>query len=1138
MLRFHRSERADALVGSLAGVLARPLGDPMDADVVAVPSRGVERWLTQRLAGVLGASPGRSDGVCANIEYPFPGGLVGQALSAASGVDPDTDPWSPERSVWVLFDVVDELVDEPWLAPLAGHLAAAGPSGETRRFAAVRHLADLYDRYGIHRPEMLQAWSAGEDRGTNAQNRWQAELWRRLARHIGVPSPAERLADACAALRRDPDLAGLPARCSLFGLTRLAPSYLDILGALAAEREVHLFLLHPSPVLWNALSGQRPRRGLRRAEDPTAESARNPLLGSWGRDAREMQLVLTGTDAPLADEHLAPAVGEPSTLLERIQHDVRHDRAPAGVPRQGQDDGRALLAEGDRSIQVHACHGRARQVEVLRDALLHLLADDADLEPRDVIVMCPDIETYAPLVDATFGTADAGADGEEQNLRQLPDLRVRLADRSLRQTNPVLAVVSELLTLATARLSATEVLDLADREPVRRRFGFDDDQLARLKEWVVSAGVRWGLDAGWRAAFQLDPLEANTWRSGLDRLLLGVAMAEDGEPLVGGILPLDEVDSGDIALAGRLAELIDRLDAALGALTGPKRVEEWAAAIAEAADALTATAVHDGWQRQQLQRLLEDLRDESTVGGAPSGAVLENGDVVALLADRLRGRPTRANFRTGHLTVCTLVPMRSVPHKVVCLLGLDDNVFPRVAERDGDDLILGDPCVGDRDPRSEDRQLLLDALMAAERHLVITYTGRDERTNLPRPPAVPVGELLDVIDRTVRTADGTPARARVVTRHPLQPFDVRNYAPGALLSGTPWSFDRIGLEGARASVAPRRPPAPFLPGPLDELDTAVIELDELSRFLRHPVKEFLRRRLGVRLGYREDDVDDAIPVELDGLQKWAVGDRMLTARLAGVSAERCREAERARGALPPGLLADRVLDEVGPKVEALVAQAAIGGTPDSLDVNVVLDDGTQVVGTVSGVHGEVIRQVTFSHLGPNQRLQSWLRLVALTRSRPERAFEALAVGCPRPKAPKESPVTVAHLGALGADAGTRRAVAEAGLAVLVDLYRRAMREPLPLYCKTSSAWAVCKPANRHRTASEAWTSKFQSPKENRDPEHVEVLGGEVPFEQLLREAPRPDEAGAGWDEAEDTRFGRLARRLWAPLLLHEDVHDR
>ena len=283
-----------------------------------------------------------------------------------------------------------------------------------------------------------------------------------------------------------------------------------------------------------------------------------------------MQLVLGGAETHGDEGTAEQRAGEP-TLLQRVQDDVRADRAPTGVG-DGDGDARPLLAAGDDSIRVHSCHGRSRQVEVLRDAILHLLEEDPELEARDVIVMCPDIEHFAPLIQATFGAHDEEG-GRVDGTRQL---KIRLADRSLRQTNPVMGVLAEVLDLATARMTVSQVLDLAGREPVRRRFRFADDDLARIEQWVRESNVRWGFDAQHRQAFELGRIEANTWRTGLDRVLLGVAMAEEDERLFAGTLPLDDVESGDIELAGRLAELVERLHSAFAGLAGDHTMREWA----------------------------------------------------------------------------------------------------------------------------------------------------------------------------------------------------------------------------------------------------------------------------------------------------------------------------------------------------------------------------------------------------------------------------------------------------------------------------------------------------------------------------------------------------------------------------------
>jgi exodeoxyribonuclease V gamma subunit len=1200
MLTVHRGSRGDVLLDGLGALLRHPPEDPFAPEVVAVPTRGVERWITQRLSELLGTSPGRADGVCANIEFPFPGRLVDRCAAAATGSDPDSDPWVPERLVWHLLDVVDASLAAPELATLAAHLGVEGglpgDSGNprwTRRFAAVRHLADLFDRYGIHRPAMLQAWARGEDSdgsttalGTDLA--WQAWLWRRLVAEVGIPSPAQRLPEVCQRLREDPSAAGdLPERLSLFGLTRLPPAHLEVLVALAEQRDVHLWLLHPSPALWSSLATESgaslatvaggPGRPSRRVPRDAAGAleAHHRLLRTWGRDARELQLLLSEEPA-LGDDALAEPLASAS-LLGAIQADIRADRPPPGPPMDGGEDRRITLAPGDVSVQVHGCHGRARQVEVLRDAIAHLLCNDPTLEPRDVVVMCPDIDVFAPLIQATFG---AGAHITRR------DLHVRLADRAIRQTNPLFGAVTQLLVMASGRVRASEVLDLADTPPVRRRFGFDDDDLSRIAEWSRDAGVRWGVDATSRAQFKMTTVPEGTWRAGMDRLLLGVAMSEDGLRRFGDVLPLDDVDSGDVDLVGRFAELIDRLSTVLGDLRRSGPLHSWLDTLSSAADLLTATTPADGWQRLQFNQMIDDVRLEAGTGGTK----LTLPEVQALFTDRLRGRPTRANFRTGHITMCTLVPMRSVPHRVVCLLGLDDGLFPRQSEPDGDDIIARNPFVGDPDPRSEDRQLLLDALLAAQDHLVISYTARDERTNASRPPAVPLGELLETIERSARPGPGAlPVMDQVVVHHPLQPFASSNFTAGELVESQSWSFDTSALAGAVAArqrdagrvgrLGSGRRDSLALGTPLPAAPRDPVELSELLRFVQHPVRAFLRQRLGISLYGDEREPSDGLPLDLGGLDKWAIGDRLLRALLDGIDPLTACAAERARGELPPGALGQWLLDELLPEVKALVAASRDRGAdeklpepapeasptghtgsslpahpslpaapslrgapsqrsghsaPTAIDVNALLPDGRYVVGTVGPLEGNRLQTVTWSRLGPKHRLAAWVRLLAVTATEPDREWHARSIG--RSSGARDR-IDVAEIAALGPDCATRLARAQTWLADLVALYDEGLCEPLPFACATAAAWADARRRGKDPAlaARDKWeTSNRDFPGEDLDVEHQFVYGGTCAWEELSAVQPGPGESGDGWSSGEPTRLGRLSRRLWDGLLDSEE----
>ncbi|MBF6084783.1 exodeoxyribonuclease V subunit gamma [Nocardia cyriacigeorgica] len=1153
-LHIHRGERADVLADALAGLLADPLPDPFATEVVAVPAKGVERWLTQRLSGVLGvsAAPG-GDGIAANIEFPSPAHLVAEALAAAGGVAPADDPWAHDRVVWTLLRVIDSSISQPWCAVLARHLGLRdGDAGHRagRRYATAAHLAGLFDSYAAQRPQLIIDWAAGADTdgaGSPVPEdlRWQPTLWRCLRAEIGTPSPAERLAPACDVLRADPGIVDLPERVSLFGPTRLPADQLAVIEALAERREVHLWLTHPSPAMWDALSGIAP--ALTRGEDRTAAAVHHPLLAGLARDVRELQqrLPAAASDrrhggegaAGRSGEHLdvaadgagtggadaqvseqgdldaepadrsgagdSPGTG-PTTLLGALQDHVRNDRWPA------------TPAVADGTVQIHACHGPARQVEVLRDCLLALFADDPTLEPRDVLIMCPEVEAYAPLVRAAFGqkvpgsvepVGDSGRPGHPAHR-----LRVRLADRGRAVTNPLLGVISVLLELADGRVTVTQVLDLAASETVRRRCGFDDDDIERLREWAAETGARWGIGLRQRQAFGLADFAQNTLNSAVDRILLGVTAGESSEDWLDLALPLDDVDSNDVDLAGRFAEFVDRLAVALRDLRGPRPADEWAAALARSLDLLTDVPESQAWIRTEARR-------ELAAALAFADAVpLRLADIAVLLAGRLAARPTRANFRTGELTVCTMVPMRSVPHRVVVLLGLDDDVFPRVGGVDGDDVLARNPLLGERDHRAEDRQLLLDAIMAAGERLVLLHTGSDPVSGNHRPPAIPVAELLDVL----RAHVGPAGMAEVVTRHPLQSFDRRNFR-----AERPFSFDTVALAGARAAGGVPQPRPPFLAEPLPPAEPVDIGLAELLSFAEHPVRAFLWQRLGLRVPDQDDDIADRLPIELDGLAKWDLGERMLAARLTGADPAGLRAAEWRRGTLPPFGLGGAVLDEVEHTVDTLVRIALPEYERPARAVDIALDlgGGRRLTGTVPEVRGDALVRTTYSRLAPKHRITAWVSLLALAASE-DRPWRAVTIG----RGQFRRPAWRSELTAPSAPE------ALSILRELVALREAGLTEPLPIATAATAAYAERR--FRGGTVEEALAAAerefFGGPNgpgpygEHTD-RHLRYIWGPAPRLDDLAAAPAPP-----GEPSETTRFGALARRLWAPLLRAEE----
>ncbi|MDO3127237.1 exodeoxyribonuclease V subunit gamma [Mycobacteroides abscessus subsp. bolletii] len=1072
-LHLRRAERTDMLADGLARLLAEPAPDPFTEELVLVPAKGIERWLSQRLSDRLG--------VCAGVRFRSPRSLIAEITGTV-----DNDPWSPDALVWPLLAVIDENLDQSWAVPLASHLGAfeAGEERELRqgrRYAVARRLAGLFASYARQRPGLLVSWLDGDPAEPDLA--WQPPLWRALVSRVDAVPPHVRHDQVRARLRESPS--DLPPRISLFGHTRLPVTDVELLDALATHHELYLWLPHPSDTLWHTLRAEHgpvPRR-----EDTSHRAVRHPLLATLGRDVRELQRALPSS---ASDEYLSGATFS-DTLLGWLQSDLAAGQIrPAG----------RVLAPGDRSVQVHSCHGPARQIDVLREVLLGLLADDPTLEPRDILVMCPDIETYAPLISARFGLGESvpGAHPAHQ-------LRVRLADRALVQTNPLLTVAGQILSLASGRATASEVLNLAEATPVRMRFGFTDDDLDAITAWVREANIRWGFDPEHRAPYGVDFLH-NTWRFGIDRILAGVAVSEDAHAWLGATLPLDDVSSNRVELAGRFAEFVARLHTTVTSLSGARPLDQWLTALSTGIEALAEDA--EDWPRAQMLREFAEIQD------AAVPISLQLSDIRALLDRHLAGRPTRANFRTGTLTVCTMVPMRSVPHRVVCLVGLDDGVFPRLGAVDGDDALARDPMTGERDIRSEDRQLLLDAIGAATETLVLTYTGANEYSGQARPPAVPLAELLDTLDITT----SHPVRDQIHITHPLQPFDIRNVMPGGVLPGHPFTFDSTALIAARAAAGARAERPPFICGPLPAPDVTDVALTDLAAFFNHPIKGFFRA-LDYTLPWDVDGVSDDMPVEIDALEEWTVGDRLLADMLRGMTPADAQQAEWRRGTLPPGQLGWRRVSELRDRCAALAAETRGYRTDDSraFDIDIDLGGGRRVTGTVSPVFGERLVSVTYSRLDAKHLLQSWIPLVALSAHDHQREWSAVCIG----RARRGPQPLVRSLGRPTDPLGVLRD--------LVAIYDAGRREPLPLPLKTSYAWAQ---ARRDRDDPELqagyrWRSG-NFPGEDADPAVERAFGKGIWLRHLMQPL-RPGEE----TEGETNRLGAYSARLWLPLLRAE-----
>lgn len=1060
MITLHRHHRMDRLAEILGGRLLRPLPDSAAPEIVSVQSLAMRAWLEMQIAERLG--------ICANVVFPFPRELIGELLRAVldDGERPP-DPFQREALAWSIMNALPPLLTRASFEPLSRYLAGGSGDATWRCFQLARRIADTFDQYVLYRPEMVLAWDQGRAQGPDGPlspgDRWQMELWQALVERHGPCHAAARVRLFC---ERAPAAAErLPRRVFLFGITSLPPLYLDVLSSLPAGAEAHLFLLSLSP------SQRRRARAACGDEAPDG----NPALAALGRSARAFERLLetrarTQAATGEADGEPAPVSGEPVTVLRSLQEAVFHDRDVADP------------APADGSLSLHACHGRLREVEALRDQILDLFEKDPTLEPRDVVVLAPDIEEYAPLIDAVFAAPPGPG-----------HIPYTIAGRPLRAGSPLMEAFFAVLDLARRRLTLPEVFDLLSLDPVRRKFSLSPDDVEQLRELSLSAGIRWGRDAAHREEHGQPALADFTFRFGLDRLLLGVAMPSDR--LFAGVCPLSGPEGKEAQIVGRLAAFCKVLFENTAGWARPRSLDAWRQDLERLLERLLTDDEAFAADRQRLREALAALSRRARAAGFAGEVDLPT--VRGALAEEFSSEAGRGRYFGGGVTFASLLPMRGIPFRVIGLLGMSDEGFPRARGAVGFDLIARHPRPGDRSLRDDDLSQFLETAMSAGERLLIVYPGQGIRDNQPRPLSVAVAAFVDCLPAVTRAA--------IEVRHPLQPFS-RRYFDGS--DPRLFSFDERYLAGARG--APNAgAPAPFLDAPLAAPERGEVTLDELCDFFRSPVERFFRERLGIRFSRRTEEDPQREPLALDSLASHLVRAWLLERALDGAPDDREDRLRslRARGMLPPGRLGEVELERLTTEIEPVVQEAqrrAQRRKPQRVEVAMEAG-GWRFDGVVERVFPEGRLVVDAGRRNGKRLLDLWIRHLAL---------------CCAP-GPQRKSVLVCRNGKDGLDVVELPFVPQAAahLEELLQIYGTGQRQPLPFFPKASFAYAEARRGDgqdARQALSEAkklFFSQWNRP-------------GEVePIRECVRCAFGAEEAAL-----QTAEFGSLAWKVFRPLV--------
>ncbi|MFY0732364.1 exodeoxyribonuclease V subunit gamma [Pseudomonas sp. NFX15] len=1038
---------------------------PLENEIALVQSNGIAQWLKLALAEDSEDDDMGGCGIAAAIDVQLPGSFMWQLYRTVLGRDeiPVKSLLDKAPLTWRLMRLLPQLINQPHFEPLQRFLTH--DTDLRKRYQLSERLADLFDQYQVYRADWLEDWAEGrhqirsvrgEAKPLGPANCWQAELWRALLMDVGEEGMAQsragvhqRFVERINTLETAPK--GLPSRVIVFGISSLPAQALEALAGLARFSQVLLCVHNPCRHHWadivadkdllrHQYKRQARKSGMPVVLDPqTLHQHAHPLLAAWGKQGRDYINLLDSYDDPnsyrsafrdgridLFSDSL------PLNMLNQLQDDILELR-PLNETRERWP---AVDLEKDQSICFHIAHSAQREVEILHDQLLERFSADPQLRPRDIIVMVPDIDSYAPHIRAVFGQL------ERHDPRFIP---FTLADQGQRGRDPLLIAVEHLLKLPDSRFPVSEILDLLDVPALRARFGVEERDLPTLHRWIEGAGVRWGMNAEQRAGLGLpSELEQNSWRFGLRRMLLGYAVGS--ADAYEGIEPYDEIGGLDATLIGPLVALLDALQVAHQELSQPARPEQWGVRLQALVQLFfLASNEHDDYLLGQLEELRETWLDtcESVAlqDELPLTVVRE-----AWLAGLDQGRLSQ-RFLAGAVNFCTLMPMRAIPFRLVCLLGMNDGDYPRAQPPLDFDLMGSDYRPGDRSRREDDRYLLLEALLSARDQLYISWVGRSIRDNSERPASVLIGQLRDHLASGWRLQQGDKDLLEAMTQeHPLQPFSARYFHEGdaSFSYASEWQVLHQPTEALATSEVLA-----------EHVQDEPLSLGQLQDFLRNPVRHFFSQRLKVFFEAAEVPLADEEPFVLDALQRYSLSDRLLEAALAEPgNSDQALEAQAKRlqnsGLLPLagfGECLQRELIEPLPDLLQRHQQLlALWPTPlsSALPVNLELQ-GLFIEGWLSGLHqradGGLLSITTIPNSIGSIKSRKWHRLT--------RPWVNHLVACASGMALTTALVASDDSLLL---APLDESAAQKILSDLLMAWQSGMRQPLPVAVKTAFAW--------------------------------------------------------------------------------------
>ena len=942
--------------------------DLFEPQYLIVPTAGMKAWLAPQIASRLGATDGVNDGVLMNVRIGY-AGMLNSILRG--GINDEQDPWSIENMTMALLHILTS--DSSNYSNLA-----AKHGGKLR---AARALADRFDRYAARRPSLIRNWerahSANELLGAdNAQVEWQYLLWRQLRSQIGVPSWPARTEQLCKQLTSDEQPIHLPRKLMVAGMGTLSVSAIEIISALSKVIDVEVLCVNPSPHLSKEWANQNSQFDVSLSNAPARNDdfhvlpKSDVLVTTWLREAYELQMLLASQGVQYEQCVAEVPTTDSTKLLHRMHAAIQFPNKLKKQP----------LDVGDMSVQIHRAHTLGRQAEILRDALLHSFSTIDNLQPHEIIVLCADIEAAAPLLRATFEEPLILGTGERVKIPFV------VADRTLRETSTGAELAAGILSLIGSRFDVDSVVSIATHELVLKNAYMGSGDVNAWLRHIHNTRVRWGLDVQHRKLNGLDApdVTAHTWKQLVDRTLLGALLPDAEETMfeMGGIVPVPRIDTTEIEALTGFAEVLSVLASLEHDSQSDMSIDFWCDRIEQTLISLCGRSCTE---LDDVLAVINKFREAALHASAGNQSVAFS-EFAFLLVSEISAQSGRQSLVTGAVTATSFIPLRAVPFRVVCVVGLDDGTMS-IGDSEGDDLIAMEPLMGDTDMRTANRRVLLDAVVAASEQLIITCNGSSVKNNTRVPFITPLAELVDFCGRLGINVPNDPDKpCEIEYLHSRHSSGNANFVvTDGPVSGQIWSHDASALKAAlsRSHVV-----APQVKNYVPSAKPAEIEIGILEQLVIDPLKYYLRESLQIFTEYEQEDAKAVLPLDATEFEIANLVEALVDASPNGdleVGRALWMPSAEASDALPVAPFAESQIDlayAIANAVRGAATQRGIPmSEPDPIEFSLHLPDGSTIVCDIANVVESAIDgfvySISYHSQNDKEITRQALRLLAL-----------------------------------------------------------------------------------------------------------------------------------------------------------------